>query len=149
MDLRSWIPERFTPVVMVITTPEAEEMVQLSNGLTIVEMLRPQGAFRNLSGAILQATVKRQDKLAHQLCSFSISNKKAKLARSARAHGRRAVIPHTRAAAAPALCVVAVPACAGGAPAASQLRQWLSFCSLKGSLAAAEDWHCLPSSGAG
>ena len=51
MELRSWIPERFTPVVMVITSPEAEEMVQLSNGLTVVEMLRPQGAFHNLSGA--------------------------------------------------------------------------------------------------
>ena len=71
MDLRSWIPERFTPVVMVITTPEAEEMVQLSNGLTVVEMLRPQGAFHNLSGTALQAIVKRQDTLAHQLSSSS------------------------------------------------------------------------------
>ena len=58
--------------------------------------------------------------------------------RSARADGWRAVLPDTGAAAAPALRVVAVPACAGGAPAASHLRQWLSSCSLKGSLTAAE-----------
>lgn len=51
MDLRLWIPERFAPVVMVFTTPEAEEMVQVNNGLTVVEMLQPHGAFRNLSGA--------------------------------------------------------------------------------------------------
>ncbi|KAK9825400.1 hypothetical protein WJX81_000447 [Elliptochloris bilobata] len=49
MELKSWIPERFTPVVMVVTTPEAEEMVQLNNGLTVVEMLRPHGVFHNLS----------------------------------------------------------------------------------------------------
>lgn len=51
MDLRQWISERFAPVVMVFATPEAEEMVQVNNGLTVVEMLRPHGAFRNLSGA--------------------------------------------------------------------------------------------------
>jgi hypothetical protein len=51
MELRSWIPERFTPVVMVVSTPEAEEMVQVNNGLTVVDMLRPLGEFRSLSGA--------------------------------------------------------------------------------------------------
>ena len=70
MDLRSWIPERFTPVVMVITTPEAEEMVQLSNGLTVVEMLRPQGAFHNLSGAAFKLLSSDKTLLAHQLCSL-------------------------------------------------------------------------------
>ena len=37
--------------VMVVSTPEAEEMVQVNNGLTVVDMLRPLGEFRSLSGA--------------------------------------------------------------------------------------------------
>ena len=53
MDFRNWILETFTPVVMVVTSPEAEASVTEHNALTIVDMLRPYGYFHHLSGAAL------------------------------------------------------------------------------------------------
>lgn len=50
MEFRSWILETFTPVVMVVPSPEAEDLVAQNNGLTIVDMLRPYGYFHHLSG---------------------------------------------------------------------------------------------------
>ncbi|DBA74127.1 hypothetical protein WJX77_012500 [Trebouxia sp. C0004] len=49
MDFRNWILDTFTPVVMVLPSPEAEALVAQSNGLTIVDMLRPYGYFNHLS----------------------------------------------------------------------------------------------------
>lgn len=50
MELREWILERLTPVIMVVSSPEAEEMCQKLNGLTVVDLLRPYGIFSQLSG---------------------------------------------------------------------------------------------------
>lgn len=50
MHFRDWILETFTPVVMIVPSPEAESLVSQHNGLTIVDMLRPYGYFHHLSG---------------------------------------------------------------------------------------------------
>ena len=50
MDFRNWILDRVTPVIMIVPSPEAEALVAQNNGLTIVDMLRPYGYFRHLSG---------------------------------------------------------------------------------------------------
>jgi hypothetical protein len=52
MDLREWILERVTPVVMVVSSPEAEKLCQEKNGLTVVDLLRPYGIFHQLSGKL-------------------------------------------------------------------------------------------------
>ena len=53
MDFRNLILDTFTPVVMVIPSPEAEALVAQNNGLTIVDMLRPYGYFHHLSGGCI------------------------------------------------------------------------------------------------
>lgn len=53
MEFRNWILETFTPVVMVVPSPESEAMVAEHNGLTIVDMLRPYGYFHHLSGMLV------------------------------------------------------------------------------------------------
>ncbi len=59
MEFREWILERLTPAVMVISSPEAEEMCQEKNGLTVVDMLRPYGFLHQLSGELLMNTCLR------------------------------------------------------------------------------------------
>ena len=51
-DLREWALQRFTPVVMVVSTPEAEALCQEANGLTVVDLLRPFGNLHQLSGTM-------------------------------------------------------------------------------------------------
>ena len=53
MEFRNLILDTFTPVVMVIPSPEAEALVAQNNGLTIVDMLRPYGYFHHLSGGCI------------------------------------------------------------------------------------------------
>ena len=52
MEFRNWIMERFTPVVMVVSSPEADRMCEERNGLTVVDLLRPYGFFHHLSGVL-------------------------------------------------------------------------------------------------
>lgn len=52
MEMREWIQENFTPAVMVITSPEIEALCQESNGLNIVDLLRPFGYLQQLSGEL-------------------------------------------------------------------------------------------------
>lgn len=54
MDIREWALSRFTPVVMVMATPQAEAVCQEKNGLSVTDMLRPYGAVHNISGAQLK-----------------------------------------------------------------------------------------------
>ena len=49
-DLREWILQRFTPAVMVVSSPEAEALCQQENGLTVVDLLRPYRFLHQLSG---------------------------------------------------------------------------------------------------
>lgn len=39
-NLRSWVKERFVPVVMVLSSNEAEEICRVKNGLSLVDLLR-------------------------------------------------------------------------------------------------------------
>jgi hypothetical protein len=50
MELKEFILERFSPVVMVISSPEVDAMVEGANGLTVSDLLRPHGFLRHLSG---------------------------------------------------------------------------------------------------
>ena len=50
MEFRDRLLETYSPVVMVVSSPEAEALVQEKNGLTIVDLLRPFGYFHHLSG---------------------------------------------------------------------------------------------------
>ena len=50
MEFRDRLLETYSPAVMVVSSPEAEAMVQEKNGLTIVDLLRPFGYFHHLSG---------------------------------------------------------------------------------------------------
>lgn len=50
MDFREWISDRLTPAVMVVSSPEAEDMCQEKNGLSVVDLLRPYGFLHQLSG---------------------------------------------------------------------------------------------------
>ena len=52
MDLREWIGEQITPAVMVISSPEIEALCQESNGLSMVDLLRPFGFLQQLSGKL-------------------------------------------------------------------------------------------------
>ena len=52
MDLREWIGEQITPAVMVISSPEIEALCQESNGLSMVDLLRPFGFLQQLSGEL-------------------------------------------------------------------------------------------------
>ncbi|KAK9823583.1 hypothetical protein WJX72_003982 [[Myrmecia] bisecta] len=49
MDFRNYITQEFTPVVMVVSSPQAEAACQQHNGLTVVDLLRPYGFFHHLS----------------------------------------------------------------------------------------------------
>ncbi len=50
MELKEFIMERFSPVIMVISSPEVDAMVGGANGLTVPDLLRPHGFLRHLSG---------------------------------------------------------------------------------------------------
>jgi hypothetical protein len=50
MDVRAWALNRYTPVVMVVCSPEADTMCQEKNGLSVVDMLRPYGVLHNING---------------------------------------------------------------------------------------------------
>lgn len=50
MEFKDFILERFSPVVMVISSPDVDAMVGEANGLTVPDLLRPHGFLRNLSG---------------------------------------------------------------------------------------------------
>ena len=52
MDLKEWIAEQITPAVMVISSPEIEALCQESNGLSMVDLLRPFGFLQQLSGEL-------------------------------------------------------------------------------------------------
>ena len=67
MDFRNWIMEAFTPVVMVVSSAEAEASVAQHNGLTIVDMLRPYGFFHHLSG-MLSRTINSTMQLVKLRC---------------------------------------------------------------------------------
>ena len=51
-DLRDWVLQRFTPAVMVVSSPAAEALCQDENGLTVVDLLRPYGFLHQLSGEL-------------------------------------------------------------------------------------------------
>lgn len=50
MELQNWVQDRFSPVVMISSTPEAEALCQEKNGLSVADLLRPHGYFHHLSG---------------------------------------------------------------------------------------------------
>ena len=50
--MKEWIQTNFTPVVMVISSPECEALCQEANGLNIVDVLRPFGFLQQLSGEL-------------------------------------------------------------------------------------------------
>lgn len=50
MDFRNWILDTFTPVVMVMSSAEAESLVADRSGLTIADLFRPYAYFHHLSG---------------------------------------------------------------------------------------------------
>lgn len=50
MEFKDFILERFSPIVMVISSPEVDVMVGEANGLTVPDLLRPHGFLRHLSG---------------------------------------------------------------------------------------------------
>eukprot|EP00884_Botryococcus_braunii_P008616 jgi/Botrbrau1/17756/Bobra.0127s0015.1 len=52
MELKEFILERFSPVVMVISSPEVDAMVGGANGLTVPDLLRPHGFLRHLSAPV-------------------------------------------------------------------------------------------------
>lgn len=60
MELKEWIQDSFTPAVMVISSPEVEALCQESNGLNIVDLLRPFGLLQQLSGELYIASSYRQ-----------------------------------------------------------------------------------------
>ena len=49
-QLKAWLLERYQPAVLVAATPAAEAICQQSNGLSIVDMLRPLSLVNQLSG---------------------------------------------------------------------------------------------------
>ena len=73
MEFRNWILEKFTPVVMVVPSNEAEALVAEHNGLTIVDMLRPYGYFHHLSGETLESDSSRLSSLGIQAWKFAAS----------------------------------------------------------------------------
>ncbi|GMH36041.1 hypothetical protein BSKO_03909 [Bryopsis sp. KO-2023] len=48
-SLRSWVRERFVPVVMVLSSDEAETICREKNGLNLVDVLRPFGHLANIN----------------------------------------------------------------------------------------------------
>ena len=50
-SIRQWIVEAMTPVVMIISSPEADAMIADRNGLTVADLLRPSAFLRQLNGA--------------------------------------------------------------------------------------------------
>lgn len=48
---RAWAEERLAPVVLVAGTPAAEALVAGPNGLSLVDLLRPQARVSGMNGA--------------------------------------------------------------------------------------------------
>jgi hypothetical protein len=49
--VRAWVEERLAPVVLVVGTPAAEAIMATANGLSIVDLLRPQARVTGMNGA--------------------------------------------------------------------------------------------------
>ena len=79
--IKSLLEELLSPVVAVISSPEAESIVQNADGLTIAELCRPFGHFLNLNAGVGGA--------AHAYASTPTHNN----SHSACAHGGRHLIP--------------------------------------------------------
>lgn len=57
VPIKSLLEELLSPVVAVISSPEAESIVQTADGLTIAELCRPFGHFLNLNAGVGGASV--------------------------------------------------------------------------------------------
>ena len=51
-SIRQWIVESMTPVVMIISSPEADAMLADRDGLTVADLLRPSAFLRQLNGNV-------------------------------------------------------------------------------------------------
>ena len=49
-SIRQWIVETMTPVVMIISSPEADAMLADRDGLTVADLLRSSAVLRQLNG---------------------------------------------------------------------------------------------------
>ncbi|PNH07473.1 Trafficking protein particle complex subunit 8 [Tetrabaena socialis] len=63
MDIRPWLQELYAPAVLVATTPAAEAILQVRNGLTLVDLLRPYGSLYQLNAPVRvgESAVRVQD----------------------------------------------------------------------------------------
>ena len=50
-SIRQWITEQMTPVIMIISSPEADAILADRDGLTVADLLRPLAFLRQLNGA--------------------------------------------------------------------------------------------------
>jgi hypothetical protein len=69
--LRSWVEERLAPVVLVAGTPAAEAMVANANGLSLVDLLRPQARVGGISGAAPPALDNSRLQRARGSCAYA------------------------------------------------------------------------------
>ena len=51
-EARAWLQGRWSPVLMVVASPEADEVCRGSTGLAVVELLRPFGLLPQLNGTV-------------------------------------------------------------------------------------------------
>lgn len=49
---RGLVQEVLSPVVAVVSTPEADAIIESNDGLTVAELFRPFGQFHNLNSGV-------------------------------------------------------------------------------------------------
>ncbi|GLC57223.1 hypothetical protein PLESTB_001201000 [Pleodorina starrii] len=63
MDIRPWLQDLYAPAVLVAATPAAEAVVQVKNGLSLVDLLRPYSSVYQLNVPVRvgESSVRVQD----------------------------------------------------------------------------------------
>lgn len=54
MNIRPWLQDLYAPSVLVAATPAAEALLQVKNGLSFVDLLRPYSSLYKLNGGYMR-----------------------------------------------------------------------------------------------